>query len=475
MKMATEDYVNKVTCGDCLELMKDLDDNSIDTIITDPPYALEFMGKDWDKVLPSTEVWGECLRVCKPGATLLSFGGTRTFHRLACNIEDAGWVIKDTLCWLYGSGFPKATDISKQLDKKAGVNREIIGIKADFSMDGSNRNPKKHGDKTENVWGEYESGSWGQSVTKPSSDDAKLWSGYKSHGLKPAYEPIILAMKPNEGSYADNALKWGVSGLWIDGGRIELDGIEEHKTPAKSGLGKKGIYGKSTIECIEGKDFVRYTSKGRFPSNVLLDEEAAGLLDEQSGKRIMGGYPKKTKGINVECNPGIYGKYAPVEREERINTESGGASRFFYCAKASKSERNRGCEQLPTKQKYNKDGAWKSHEIFSEYRTDPVTGELKQHKQADNDFKNTHPTVKPLKLMEYLCKLTRTPTGGIVLDPFIGSGTTGLAAQHTGRDFIGFEINPEYCKIAEKRLAQSQLRDYFKESLVSGGKGEDGD
>jgi len=332
---------SKIHQGNCLEVMTTFDDNSIDTIITDPPYGLSFMGKKWDYDVPSVEIWKECLRVLKPGGTALIFAGSRTQHRMAVNVEDAGFILKDCIMWLYGSGFPKATDISKQLDK--GHERKVIGE----SKDSANR-------KSGGVFvGENE----GQrNITTPATPQAKLWNGWKSHGLKPAYEPILVAQKPNDGTYANNALLWGVSGLNIDGGRIGVDGGETHK----GGFGS-GIYGDS-----EGVETDKIKRQGRFPANIILDEEVA-------------------------------------EGEEW--------KRYFYCAKASKAERG---------------------------------GE------------NNHPTVKPLKLMEYLCTLTKTPTGGVVLDPFMGSGTTGVACRNVGREFIGIELEEEYVKIAEARLKNNK-------------------
>jgi len=367
-------FLNKIIHGDAFKVLKEIPDNSIDTIITDSPYGLEFMGKKWDspKAMARqiarnenmkgafayggthtrgyaavdlnlyqewTRQWAkEALRVAKPGATLLCFGGTRTWHRLACGLEDAGWVIKDVLMWLYGSGFPKGTDIKKS-GEKSGKNME-------------------------------------------------KWVGWKSHSLKPAYEPIIMAMKPNEGSYVKNALKWGVAGLNIDGGRIGNEKIKTHHAP-------KGTFAGG--EQNRGSDTNYYLNQGRFPANVILDEEAAKMLDEQSG----------------------------------IN-----ASRFFYVAKASKKERNIGLEGMPLK----KAGGMLGRNNGS------FDGKITYNQ-------NNHPTVKPLKLMEYLCILTKTPTGGIVLDPFAGSGTTCMAAKKTGRNYIGIELEKEYVEIAKKRIS----------------------
>ena len=574
-----------IITGDALEEMAKMEANSIDTIITDPPYGLRFMGKKWDYQVPSVEVWQECLRVAKPGATLLCFAGTRTQHRMAVNIEDAGWRLIDCLMWLYGQGFPKATDISKQLDKKAGAEREIIGKNP--MVTGRTR-PK--GNATNN----FGAGT-NDNLTAPATPEAQLWDGWKSHGLKPSYEPvltcfkpltveqyfgiildeltkemlvlcqdsnvkgaeksfsdiqaklekvlenivvenvktnlweniesvrfaenssmfqepgskrktenedfaltsvkdsgkadttknmeyppqakadtgekttpagveesmltrimaistsaimgnisestalswknisedllnqakqyttrtainliiglktlklsltktiskntgnlypnylpIILAMKPNDGSYADNALKYGVGGLWIDGGRIVGESIPINKIEKWSGFGQ--------IKRPNYKQEIN--NKGRYPANLILDEEAAELLDQQSGHLSPGGSRKNRQTGQIFKHGGEHTQY----------DKGGGASRFFYCAKASRAERGPG---------------------------------------------NDHPTVKPLALMQYLCRLTKTPTGGIVLDPFCGSGSTLVAAQREGRSFIGIDQDPKWTALARRRI-----------------------
>ena len=366
--------VNKIICGDCLERMKEIPDGSVDTIITDPPYGLSFMGKKWDYDVPSIELWRECLRVLKPGGTLLCFAGSRTQHRMACNVEDAGFILKDCIMWLYGSGFPKATDISKQLDK--GHKREVIG-------DNPNNRPNCAGKQTRSMSAPITV----QPLTKPATPEAILWNGWKSHGLKPAYEPILVAMKPNEGTYANNALVHGVSGLNIDGGRIGTEPITSTK-----GLGDNSRLNDDNWKGI-GKKPEPTVNIGRFPANVILDEEVA--------------------------------KDEPWRR-------------YFYTAKASKAERNAGCDGLENQTK-----------IFR-------PGEGLGGQQIPAIRHNHHPTVKPLSLMEYLCTLTKTPTGGLVLDPFMGSGTTGVACVNTGRKFIGIELDPDYFAIAEKRIEEAE-------------------
>lgn len=388
--------------GDSIEELKKLEENSVDTVITDPPYGLSFMGKKWDYDVPSVELWQEVLRVLKPGGTALIFAGSRTQHRMAVNVEDAGFILKDCVMWLYGVGFPKATDISLQLDKKAGLQgqRGVGGFNTGGIQEQQNRKAKLYKGSTTD-------GSKLKGYSDAKSEEAKLWNGWKSHGLKPAYEPIIVAMKPNDGTYANNALKHGVSGLNIDGGRIryEKEDLESSLKKRESfkntqdGWQDKYVGGKNT-EYKAGLD-----TQGRFPANIILDEEAGKMLDEQSG----------------------------IE-----------ASRFFYTAKASKSERNAGCEGLPQK--------------AGGSNAKGYTQDVAQGLDRNRPTSNFHPTVKPLKLMEYLCTLTKTPTGGVVLDPFMGSGTTGVACKNTGRDFIGIEREEEYIEIAKARIEHAQQK-----------------
>ena len=422
--MDIEDIKNTIIQGDCIEEMRKFPDNSIDSIICDPPYALGFMGKDWDikkDYQHWTTQWAkEALRIAKPGATMLVFGGTRTWHRLACGLEDAGWVIKDTLMWLYGSGFPKATDISKQIDKKFGVEYpKNVPISENRAMSGANYTRNK------------------MPVQTP---EAKLWNGWKSHGLKPAYEPIIMAMKPNEGSYANNALKWGVAGLNIDAGRIGTNEVLSAEYGHPSGS-KIYNWNKDKKEMINRG---RINTKGRFPANILLDEESAKLLDQQSGVRKVG-WSNKDVVKKDSKNPIYYGGAIKGQTGSHFN-DKGGASRFFYVAKASKRERNMGCEDLPIKQTIGGGGINNTE--------DDVCGKYGSIKASGH---NNHPTVKPLKLMEYLVKLTSMPNKDqIYLDPFLGSGTTAIACKSLGKNWIGIEKEEEYIKIAQARIKATQ-------------------
>ena len=421
----------KLYLGKSEDVLKGMKENSVDTIITDPPYGLSFMGKKWDYDVPSVNLWKEVLRVLKPGGTALIFAGSRTQHRMAINVEDAGFILKDCIMWIYGSGFPKATDISKQLDK--GVQR----IKGKLRIDGRGKSPQKivNHDKGDTGIGHADGSKQKYYETLATTPEAKLWNGWKSHGLKPAYEPILVAMKPNNGTYANNALVHGVAGLNIDGGRItkqEGDRTEygrDNEIPNNNNTNSLGKF--------KTKTPYNPHEQGRFPANVILDEEASKMLDEQSGELTSGKMNSITKGHDSNTF-NTYGKQ--YVRQVKSKASKGGASRFFYCAKASKSERNTGCEELNEKIGGGLQGTQDGSMLTG-------SGNIR-----NNKMKNNHPTVKPLKLMEYLCTLTATPTGGIVLDPFMGSGTTGVACKLTNRDFIGIEMNEEYMKIAQSRI-----------------------
>jgi site-specific DNA-methyltransferase (adenine-specific) len=389
----------KLILSGCLEEMKKMQSNSIDAIVTDPPYGLKFMGKKWDYEIPPIEIFKEILRIAKPGAFLLCFGGTRTFHRIACNIEDAGWEIRDTIMWIYGSGFPKSYNISKGIDKHFGEERKVVGKQKNSMPQLSPRNSKgvTHIDSMADRYN-------GSDITAPATPEAQQWDGYGT-ALKPAFEPIVVAMKPVDKNFVNNALTHGVAGLNIDGCRIEaldqkkLEKNWNRKQSKNEGIGSDGL---------KEIDLSNRKSQGRWPSNVILDEESAKMLDEQSGILSSGAIKSHYKNQGIE-NIGTF-KIRDRSGEYDIEKSQGGASRFFYCAKASTSERNLGCER------------------------------------------NNHPTVKPIKLMKYLCKLVKTPTGGCVLDPYMGSGATGIACKSNGQDFIGIELDKDYFEIAKRRI-----------------------
>ena len=409
--------------GDSIERLKEFPDNYFDSVATDPPYGLSFMGKKWDYDVPSVALWVEVLRVLKPGGHLLSFGGTRTYHRMVVNIEDAGFEIRDQVMWLYGSGFPKSMDVSKAIDKAAGAEREVIaeiphttGIQRNNSLE---RDELKGGDSRQGKLANEL-----MKITKPATDAAKQWQGWGT-ALKPANEPIVLARKPlSESTVAKNVLKWGTGALNIDASRIGSDKIKVTKTAMLSHGGENhrpwhDRHINSTTE-----------HQGRWPANLLLDETAAEMLDEQSGV-LKSGARKPTKNSD-----GNGWKNSCTKTLNDFAADSGGASRFFYVAKASKRERNAGLEGMPEALGGSLSGG-----------NDKRKGDKPQLSMRANH----HPTVKPIKLMEYLCRLI-TPPSGIVLDPFCGSGSTGVAAKNLGFGFVGIEREEEYVQIAERRL-----------------------
>lgn len=411
--------------GDNVEIMRSLPVNSVDSIVTDPPYGIRFMGKAWDGVdiekqtakrreykdgpspkgghnsvaahagqyntsLSSnqafaewTRVWAvEALRILKPGGHMLVFCGPRTYHRMACGVEDAGFEIRDQIMWIYGSGFPKSLDVSKALDEAAGAEREVIEeIKGPI--------PGDHGGG-----GKYGHGI-DRDITEPSTEFAKEFDGWGT-ALKPAHEPIVVARKPLIGKVIDNVLEHGTGAINIDASRIEND-------------------------------------KGRFPANIIFNPEAAEILDRQSGQ-VGGGY-----GIaNRAEGKGKYGDFSGADNGKVVGFgDSGGASRFFYVAKASQADRDEGLEGFPEQKAGIKNDSGRG---FSE--TDPYAEILRR---------NNHPTVKPTLLMQYLVRLV-TPIGGTVLDMFMGSGSTGKAAVREKFKFIGMEREGEYIPISIARI-----------------------
>jgi len=435
--------------GNNLDILPTLADNSIDSIVTDPPYELGFMGKKWDSsgIAYSVELWQQCLRVLKPGGHLLSFGGTRTYHRVAVAIEDAGFELRDSIAWLYGSGFPKSLDVSKAIDKQAGAEREpitevISDIFGDQEVEKKLANPGSTADRLAmgNNWQDN------PVETKPATPEAQQWQGWGT-ALKPAFEPVIVARKPIEGTVANNVLKWGTGGLNIDGSRIGTETISTHNAPKGSFAGGEPDRGSDTSSYKE--------HTGRWPANIILDPYTAELLDEQSGTST-----SKSSNMKAGLVEGIGARNlspkATTYESVRGHNDSGGASRFFYVAKASKRDRNEGLEELPEVQGGSMTGA--------EYREGkPSNQPMRQ---------NFHPTVKPTALMEYLITLI-TPPNGTVLDPFTGSGSTGKAAILQGFDFIGIEMTEEYLPIIEGRLkhaeqlvAEAKEQDKAKESEV---------
>ena len=428
----------KLMLGDNIEKLRELPDNFVDSIITDPPYGLSFMNKKWDYDVPSVNFWKEVLRVLKPGGHVLSFGGTRTYHRMVVNMEDAGFEIRDQIMWVYGSGFPKSHNIGKAVDKIEGNDREYLGedeIKT-----------KKRPKKNEKEWNCYSKTKYDNSITKGNSE----YEGWGT-ALKPAHEPICMARKPlSEKSIAENVLKWGTGGINIDGCRIAAN-WEDERPPSwfNSGKSKSGepTYGGNLKSLTTSTVGERLNDGGRFPANIMFDEEAGKLLDEQSGiteynkDRKAGNY----KGGHRKEYVGTIDNDIEKKIEGQFFSDKGGASRFFYCPKTSKKERDAGLTNDIKEQTA----------IGSTYAGNQTTSKIGGNPDKPTEpKKNNHPTVKPLKLMEYLIKLV-TPKGGVVMDCFMGSGSTGVAARNLGFKFIGIEREQEYMDIAKQRITQS--------------------
>jgi len=411
----------EIFCGDCRDILPTLP-RLADACICDPPYGLKFMGKGWDHGVPGVPYWKAVLNACKPGAHLLAFGGTRTFHRLTCAIEDAGWEIRDCIMWVYGSGFPKSLDVSKAIDKAAGVEREVVGIKR-----GTTAAPEtgRH-DMPGKATGVPQVGC-DVPITAPATALAAKWDGWGT-ALKPAWEPIILARKPLSGTVAQNVLEYGTGALNIDGCRVGTEGGTRKSGPPsyKSGNALHGSLDGSLngggCESIDA---------GRFPANLLHDgsEEVLELM------------PETKSGTAIRHNSGgnTFGGENPKPLLDDMGYgDSGSAARFFYCAKASKKDRDEGCEGLDERPAIDNPNGNMGANMGS--RSGPR--------------RNNHPTVKPTSLMRYLCRLI-TPPGGVVLDPFMGSGSTGKAAILEARQFLGIELQPEYVQIATARLSHA--------------------
>jgi site-specific DNA-methyltransferase (adenine-specific) len=370
--------------GNAKEVLTFMASNSIDSIVTDPPYELGFMGKSWDStgIANDVQLWKEVLRVLKPGGHLLSFGGSRTYHRMAVAIEDAGFEIRDQIMWVYGSGFPKSLNIDKAIDKAAGVEREVVGQKITGNA------------RTDQGW------AGGQIMideTSPTTKEAKQWQGWGT-ALKPAHEPIVLARKPVEGTVTNNVLTYGVGGINIDSARVISDDWDEKTVLGKycgTNDGNDSVTNNFGVKEIKSTN-TESTLIGRFPANFIHDGS------------------------------------------DEVNKSLGEPARFFYCAKANKRDRNEGLDGFVAKRDH--DG-----------RADGGVGGDNPRNRTNDAKLNHHPTVKPTDLMQYLCRLI-TPPNGIILDPFLGSGSTGKAAMYEGFNFIGIELTDEYLPIAKARI-----------------------
>jgi len=415
--------------GDCLFWLAMLPDNSVDAVVTDPPYGLSFMGKKWDYDVPGEAIWRECLRVLKPGGHLLAFAGTRTQHRMAVRIEDAGFEIRDMIAWVYGSGFPKSLDVSKAIDKAAGAEREVVGTgkRSQNQSEGWDRPWKK--EQMAEIGG---SGMAEFDITAPATDAARQWQGWGT-ALKPALEPITVARKPLIGTVAENVLAHGTGAINVDGCRVGVDeGDPNIRTTASAA--RAGMFG------VTGH--AGTLQQGRWPANLIHDgsDEVVGLFPQT-------GMSKGTAQFKTHTTYQWSKSHADATAEPQHGTEigygdSGSAARFFYCAKASKADRDAGLEGFaPAKtndgRKVDADNAYQ---------------------RGATERANIHPTVKPTDLMRYLCRLV-TPPGGTVLDPFMGSGSTGKAAALEGFHFIGMERDADYFTIAQARIDHARKAD----------------
>lgn len=420
--------------GDCLAILRTLPDASVDAVVTDPPYGLSFMGKRWDYDVPSTEVWAECLRVLKPGGHLLAFAGTRTQHRMAVRIEDAGFDIRDLIAWVYASGFPKSLDVSKAIDREAGAKRETKRVQ--YRPQQLNC---KHG-QNERPWRKAaaEAGFHELPGDEPATDAARAWQGWGT-ALKPALEPITVARKPLDGTVAENVLAHGTGALNVDGCRVEASAEDVTIQQTRTG-GKMGGDIENDVYQVGWKRQPAGNPLGRWPANLIHDgsEEVVGLFPETHASHNQ----VRTDSDNSRAVYGGGYHHEPGSAKRGFD-DPGSAARFFYCAKASKADRDAGCEGLPQTVQQSVAHGDKAHGTL------PYTNEPREMNPRPRT--NHHPTVKPTDLMRYLCRLV-TPPGGVILDPFTGSGSTGRGAILEGFRFIGIEREADYITIARARI-----------------------
>ena len=427
--------------GDCLDVLRTFADNSVDSIVTDPPYGLSFMGKKWDYDVPSEAIWAECLRVLKPGGHLLAFAGTRTQHRMACRIEDAGFEIRDMIAWVYGSGFPKSLDVSKAIDKAAGAEREVVGIVPHCGL----HHRGGVDSFTDDGWTAQNRDGNHSILTTPATEAAKQWQGWGT-ALKPSLEPITMARKPFACTVAANVLQHGTGALNIDASRVGYAGTEDAAAAAaaaeiRSADNERSIYGAFAGRPVTAAEYASGPAGlGRWPANFI----------HNGSSEVLAVFPITSSGLmtagtvrEAQDEPGsvCYGTYGGNATSVNTPGDAGSAARFFYCAKASAEDRNEGMHSFASQQQ---DPTRKAG--------DP--GGDNPRNRGAQERKNHHPTVKPTDLMRYLLRLV-TPPHGVALDPFLGSGSTGKAAMLEDLRFIGIERAPAYFAIACARLEHS--------------------
>lgn len=429
--------------GNCLEVLKGLEDNSIDSVVTDPPYGLSeqpdmikvlqawmsgeeylqgkgFMGKEWDSFVPGPALWKEVYRVLKPGGHIVAFSGSRTYDLTVLAIRLAGFEIRDMIAWIYGSGFPKSHDVSKAIDKHFNSEKKEIGRQ--MGKGGENVNRLSRGglgdDETAKGCGAFGIGAKQIAkeipVTAPATPEALQWDGWGT-ALKPSIEPVVLARKPLIGTVAENVLTHGTGALNIKASRIEY--LSEKDKASATPQGACTSHDSGAIPNIgqssERIEFERPEQLGRWPANLIHD----------GSPEVLAGFPTTKSAASKTDKPAYEGETGVTtflrghSNAGNQRADEGSAARFFYCSKTSKKDRQEGL----------------------------------------GDEKNTHPTVKPTDLMRYLCKLI-TPPGGVILDPFMGSGSTGKGAVLEGFVFIGIDMDASYCEIAEKRI-EAVLKD----------------
>lgn len=442
--MEDKDY--RIINGNMLEELDKLEENSIDNIITDPPYELGFMGKSWDStgIAFNKTTWEKCLRVLKPGGYLLAFGGSRTFYRIGVAIEDAGFEIRDTIMWMYGSGFPKSMNIGLAIDNKNGVESPVIGVNEDILKKQAKDLKEGHRKILDSFdAGAKERNNGFKTVSADIKEAQNEWKGWGTQ-LKPAFEPVVIARKPFKGSLLDN----------IDSYRVGGFNIDECRVPANSE--EYDIRHYTNEDCFqnlkpkESKFQVKPQSDGRFPSNVIL------TYDEVDKDEVCGGFPVTGQGGNTGgysysgstySNSNILNNIGDKPTGISNYDDIGSAARYYYCAKANARDRDEGLDEFIEKEM----------KVTSQYELPRDDGSIRNVPMR----KNIHPTVKPTELMQYLVRLV-SPKGATILDPFMGSGSTGKAVMYENVDrnanykFIGIEREKEYCEIAEARIVYAK-------------------